>query len=171
VTRTSSQQRHGPVPATHTGICPRCNTRQRVRPATGTMIQHGHHRLDGGHRVTGGCPGYRDEPLAGTVEPVSAMLRQDEPVPVSSPTTPTYSTVEAMNLLDVTYRQLHYWVTKGWIPGLSPMGSGNSPDRVWRWTLEQVGVARRIRDHLNQVRTLRADPTRCHGCPCGDEGV
>lgn len=77
----------------------------------------------------------------------------------------TFSTVEVTELLDVSYRQLHHWVTKGWIPGLVPLGGGHG--REWRWTLEQIGAARVVRDHLTASRELLANPTRCRPCPCG----
>jgi hypothetical protein len=73
-------------------------------------------------------------------------------------TTPVgLSSREVGDLLNVSYRQLHLWVTRGWIPGLAPAGSGNE----WRWSLVQVRAAQRVRDHLEDARVLLADPTRC----------
>lgn len=85
--------------------------------------------------------------------------------------TQTFTSREAMDLLDVSYRQLNYWVEQGWVPGLAVvrnggLGSGKGAHR-WRWTPGQVAAARVVRDHLDQARALLADPTRCHRCPCG----
>jgi hypothetical protein len=55
----------------------------------------------------------------------------------------------------VSYRQLHFWVTKGWIPGLVPNGSGSH----LRWTAEQVHTAQQIKARLAVARTIQADPT------------
>lgn len=70
--------------------------------------------------------------------------------------------MEVCRELNVTYRQLHHWVTRGWIPGLHPQGSGGG--RLWRWADEQVDAARLVRDHLDMARALIADPTACRGC-------
>jgi hypothetical protein len=56
-----SERRHGPVPATHTGICPRCRQRKKVSPVDGHMRQHGPKRNP--------CQGWRDPPIPGTLEP------------------------------------------------------------------------------------------------------
>jgi hypothetical protein len=61
--------------------------------------------------------------------------------------------------LAITYRQAQYWVTRGWIPGLTPRGSGNG--RQLYWSPEQVEVARRIRDHGRQLEALKANLAAC----------
>jgi hypothetical protein len=67
----------------------------------------------------------------------------------------TLSSKEVATQLGVSYRQLHFWVTKGWIPGLVPNGSGSQ----LRWTVEQVGTAQQIKARLAVARAIQADPT------------
>jgi DNA-binding transcriptional MerR regulator len=65
------------------------------------------------------------------------------------------SSREVATQLAVSYRQLHFWVTKGWIPGLVPNGSGVQ----LRWTAEQVQTAQQIKARLAVARAIQADPT------------
>lgn len=67
----------------------------------------------------------------------------------------TLSSKEVATQLAVSYRQLHIWVTKGWIPGLVPNGSGSQ----LRWTAEQVQTAQQIKARLAIARAIQADPT------------
>jgi hypothetical protein len=59
-----------------------------------------------------------------------------------------------------TYRQLQYWVSKGWIPGMRFHGPGNKPGyNEPGWTQAQIEAARHIKFNLDLARALRADPT------------
>jgi hypothetical protein len=76
------------------------------------------------------------------------------PTPTAAPAA-TLSSKEVATQLEVSYRQLHIWVTKGWIPGLAPNGSGVQ----LRWTPEQVHTAQQIKARLAVARAIQADPT------------
>ena len=76
------------------------------------------------------------------------------PTPTAAPAA-TLSSKEVAIQLGVSYRQLHIWVTKGWIPGLAPNGSGIH----LRWTPEQVHNAQQIKARLAVARAIQADPT------------
>jgi hypothetical protein len=76
------------------------------------------------------------------------------PTPTAAPAA-TLSSKEVATQLAVSYRQLHIWVTKGWIPGLVPNGSGSQ----LRWPPEQVHTAQEVKARLAVARAIQADPT------------
>ncbi len=57
-------------------------------------------------------------------------------------------------MVGASYRQIHYWVSQGWIPGLHPTGPGHP----WRWTPEHVKAARDIKGRQDAIRLLRPRP-------------
>jgi hypothetical protein len=57
------------------------------------------------------------------------------------------STPQVAKHLDVIYRQLDYWIGRGWITGLETFGSGDPR----RWEAEQVARAREIRDAFDRA--------------------
>jgi hypothetical protein len=63
------------------------------------------------------------------------------------------STRDAALMLGVSYRQLHYWVTCGYIPGLKPQGSGHP----LRWGQEELAAARHLRDARRLVQRVRRE--------------
>ena len=59
-----TQQRRGPIPATHTGICPVCRKRRKVSPATGRIVGHGFGTP---------CDGRLYQPVSGSVHPITTL--------------------------------------------------------------------------------------------------
>lgn len=95
-------------------------------------------------------PTKRPKPRRTAVPQPTRQQRTLPPAP-----TATLSSKEVATQLAVSYRQLHFWVTKGWIPGLVPNGSGSQ----LRWTAEQVHTAQQIKARLAVARAIQADPT------------
>jgi hypothetical protein len=72
------------------------------------------------------------------------------------------TTTEVCKKLEITYRQANHWVRRGWIPGLTGNDQrGGSGAGRWWWSPVQVETARRVRDHLDQIRALEADLGTC----------
>jgi DNA-binding transcriptional MerR regulator len=70
------------------------------------------------------------------------------------------TSIEVCREIGCTYRQLQYWVSKGWIPGMRFHGPGNKPGyNEPGWTRAQVGAARHVKFNLDLARALLADPT------------
>jgi hypothetical protein len=99
-------------------------------------------------------PAKRPDPrrAAALKPPASSGLLAPKP---TAPPAATFSSKEVATQLAVSYRQLHIWVTKGWITGLAPNGSGSQ----LRWTAEQVRIAEQIKARLAVARAIQADPT------------
>ena len=73
-------------------------------------------------------PAKRPEPHRTAVPQPPTSTELLPPTPTAAPAA-TLSSKEVATQLAVSYRQLHFWVTKGWIPGLVPNGSGSQPTR------------------------------------------
>lgn len=63
----------------------------------------------------------------------------------------TYSTFEVCDEVAASYRQIHYWVQQGWIPGLRIQGRG----RPLRWMPQHVEAAREIKARQDVIRFLK----------------
>jgi DNA-binding transcriptional MerR regulator len=63
------------------------------------------------------------------------------------------STAEAAALVGASVRQLSYWASRGYIPGLRPGGSG----RHLRWLPSHVAAARMVRARLKLARLAPVD--------------
>jgi hypothetical protein len=99
-------------------------------------------------------PATRPDPHHTPVPQPPASTELLPPTPTAAPAA-TLSSKEVATQLAVSYRQLHIWVTKGWIPGLLPNGSGSQ----LRWTAEHVYTAQQIKARLAVARAIQADPT------------
>jgi hypothetical protein len=66
------------------------------------------------------------------------------------------STREVSWLLGLTERQLNHWVAQGYIPGLTPAGSGYALP----WLPEHIDHARKIRDAVEALVSLTAPSMR-----------
>jgi hypothetical protein len=76
-------------------------------------------------------------------------------------------TTEVAELLGVTHRQLHWWVTNGYVTGFHVKEDGGPGEGVaWLWTAQQIAEAAIVRDHLDLANKLRLSPDVC-GPHCG----
>lgn len=69
----------------------------------------------------------------------------------------TFSSTEVCKMAGVTYRQLDYWRTKGYIrPSTVSVAVGRNPGAGThlRWTAEDVKRVRRIRAAFDELREL-----------------
>ena len=136
----------------HDAQCRLCDGRGWIQRDPAVDAFHARRRANAAARRR--QPATRPKPRRTAVPQPPASTELLPPTPTAAPAA-TLSSKEVATQLAVSYRQLHIWVTKGWIPGLAPNGSGSQ----LRWTPEQVHTAQQIKARLAVARAIQADPT------------
>jgi hypothetical protein len=136
----------------HGAQCHLCDGRGWIQPDAAVAAFHARRRAIAAARRRQPAKPPKPRPTAVPQPPASTEL--SPPTSTAEPAA-TLSSKEVATQLAVSYRQLHFWVTKGWIPGLVPNGSGSQ----LRWTTEQVQTAQQIKARLAVARAIQADPT------------
>ena len=132
--------------------CRLCDGRGWIQRDAAVAAFHARRRANAAARRR--QPAKRPDPRRTGVSQPPTSTEFLPPTPTAAPAA-TLSSKEVATQLAVSYRQLHLWVTKGWIPGLVPNGSGSQ----LRWTAEQVQTAQQIKARLAVARAIQADPT------------